>query len=118
MIQKGTFLIPIDKNGVWQVEAFHLYGGFQVKHSSSGFFLKISVKKIKNNNWLAKKSKSRAITILTRKESFFNNFYLKFKINSCVLLKKRLASFGSEILGPSIKNIKRKKFIYSFSGIL
>ena len=118
MIQKGSFLVPIDKSGVWQVSTFHIYGGFLNKYARSGCFIKVSVKKIKNNFWLSKKSKTKSIVILTKKESHFNGFYKKFKFNSCVLLKKRLSSFGSEILGPALKNIKRKKFIYSFSGIL
>jgi ribosomal protein L14 len=118
MIQKGSFLIPADKNGVWWVSSFHIYNGFFNKYATSGDFLKVSIKKIKNNIWLVKKSKTKSILLLTKKENTYNNFYLKFKINSCILLKKRLSSVGSEILGPSLKKIKRKKFIYSFSGIL
>jgi len=118
MIQKGTFLIPADKNGVWWVSSFHIYGGFFNKYAKTGYFLKVSVKKVKNNFWLTKKSKNKSIVLLTKKEINYNNFYFKFKVNSCILLKKRLTSVGSEILGPALKKIKRKKFIYSFSGIL
>ena len=46
MIIKNSFLTPVDKNGVWLVKVFHLYGGFLKKFSSSGSFLKISVIKI------------------------------------------------------------------------
>lgn len=118
MIQKGSFLNPIDKNGVWWVSTFHIYNGHLNKYGTSGDFLKVSVKKIKNSLWISKKSKIKSILILTKKEVFLNSYYFKFKINSCVLLKKRLSPLGSEILGPTIKKIKRKKFIYTFSGIL
>lgn len=118
MIQKGSYLIPVDKNGVWLVSTFHIYGGFLNKYAKSGCFLKISIKKIKNNFWITKKSKINSILLLTKKEITLNGFYFKFKINSCVVLKKRLSSLGSEISGPSLKKLKRKKFIYSFSGIL
>lgn len=118
MIQKGSFLIPVDKNGVWWVSTFHIYGGHLNKYTGSGYFIKVSIKKIKNNLWTSKKSKLKAIVILTKKETTINSYYLKFKLNSCVVLKKRLSSLGSEILGPSIKKIKKKKFIYAFSGIL
>ena len=119
MIQKGTNLIPMDKNGVWNVCTFHLYGGFFKKNSTVGGFLKISVKKIKNNKWLVKKTKSKSIIILTRFNLKKNDFsMIKFKINSCLLLKKRLSPIGQIIFGPSIILIRRKKFIYSFSGIL
>lgn len=119
MIIKNSFLIPIDKNGVWLVKVFHLYGGFLKKFASSGSFLKISVRKIKLNSLVLKKSKYKTILILTKKLIKKNDFsFLKFKINSCVLLKRRLTPIGKEIYGPSLINIRRKKFLYSFSGII
>jgi large subunit ribosomal protein L14 len=118
MIQKGSIILPVDKSGVWSVSTFHIYNGFFNKYATSGYFLKVSVKKIKNNTWLTKKAKIKSILILTKKEIKLNNFYVKFKINTCLLLKKRLTTFGSEVLGPSLKIIRRKKFIYSFSGTL
>lgn len=119
MIIKNSYLIPIDKNGVWLVKVFHLYGGFFKKFASSGSFLKISVRKIKLNSLVLKKSKYKSILILTKKLIKKSDFsYFKFKINSCVLLKRRLTPIGRELFGPSPSTIKRKKFLFSFSGIL
>lgn len=119
MIIKNSFLTPLDKNGVWLVKVFHLYGGFLKKFAVSGSFLKISVRKIKLNSLVLKKSKYKTILILTKKLIKKTDFsYFKFKINSCILLKRRLTPIGKEIYGPSISNIKRKKFLYSFSGII
>lgn len=119
MIIKNSFLTPIDKNGVWLVKVFHLYGGFFKKFAISGSFLKISVRKIKLNSLVLKKSKYKTILILTKKLIKKSDFsYFKFKLNSCVLLKRRLTPIGKEIFGPSISTIKRKKFLYSFSGII
>lgn len=119
MIIKNSFLTPTDKNGVWLVKVFHLYGGFLKKFAISGSFLKISVRKIKLNSLVLKKSKYKTILILTKKLIKKSDFsYFKFKINSCILLKRRLTPIGKEIFGPSISIIKRKKFLYSFSGIL
>ncbi len=119
MIIKNSYLTPIDKNGVWLVRVFHLYGGFLKKFALSGSFLKISVRKIKLNSLVLKKSKHKSILILTRKNIKKNDFsYFKFKLNSCVILKRRLTPIGKEIFGPSVSTLKRKKFLYSFSGIL
>lgn len=119
MIIKNSFLTPIDKNGVWLVKVFHLYGGFLKKFAISGSFLKISVRKIKLNSLVLKKSKYKTILILTKKLIKKSDFsYFKFKLNTCVLLKRRLTPIGKEIFGPSISIIKRKKFLYSFSGII
>jgi large subunit ribosomal protein L14 len=119
MILKGTYLIPIDKNGVWWVSVFHLYNGFFRKFCKVGGFVKTSVKILKTNIWLLKKSKINAIIIHSRyqiKKS--DNSYLYFKNNSCILLKKRLYPVGKEILGPGVFSLKRKKFLYSFAGII
>lgn len=119
MIQKGSYIIPTDKNGVWNVCVFHIFGGFQKKYGKSGSFLKTSVKKLRNKKWLYKKAKISAILIQTKYFIKKNDeFYLKFKINSCILLKKRLTPIGKLINGPSIFSLKRKKFIYSFLGTL
>jgi len=36
--------------------------------------------------------------------------------NNVVLLKKRMTPQGKEIFGPTLYNIKRKKFVSSFVG--
>jgi ribosomal protein L14 len=119
MIQKGTYLIPMDKCGVWWVSVFHIYKGFNKKIGKSGSFVKISVKNTRPDNWVLKKSKLNGIIILTKKEVVLNDgSYIKFKYNNIVLLKKRLAAKGKEIIGPGLKNIKRKKFLMSFSNTI
>jgi large subunit ribosomal protein L14 len=119
MIFKKTYLVPIDKCGVWWVNTFHLYGGYSRKVSHIGDFIKISVRNTRPNNWVAKKSKSIGIIVQTKKEirkSDGTNIW--FKNNSVVLLKKRLTPKGKEIVGPTVFNIKRKRFLMSFAGVI
>ena len=119
MIQKKTYLIPIDKSGVWWVNTFHLYKGFNRKVSGVGDFLKVSIRNVKPNNWIAKKTKTNCIIVNTKKEIKKNDgSYVKFKFNGVVLLKKRLTPRGKEIVGPTVTNVKRKKFLVSFAGII
>lgn len=71
------------------------------------------------NNWIKKKSKIKGI--LVRTKFIINNndgasFF--FKENNVVLLKKRLSPRGKEVVGPSVRKIKRKKFVASFAGSL
>lgn len=71
------------------------------------------------NNWIKKKSKIKGILIRTK--FLINNndgasFY--FKENNVILLKKRLSPKGKEVVGPSVRKIKRKKFVSSFAGAL
>lgn len=111
--------MPMDKCGVWWVNVFHIYKGFNKKIGKSGSFVKVSVRNTRPNNWVVKKTKLNSIIMLVRKEIRLNdNSNLKFKYNNCILLKKRLTPKGKEIIGPGLKIIKRKKFLASFSGVL
>lgn len=119
MIQKSSILIPSDKNGVLTVNTFHLYKGFNRKFSYFGDFIKISVRKTKPESKLVKKLKRKAIIVRTKKNiSIRDNTIIKFDYNSAVLLKKRLTPEGKEIYGPIIRNLKKKKFLSSFSGLI
>ena len=119
MIQKGTYLIPMDKCGVWWVNTFHLYGGFYKKITKTGNFVKVSVRNTRPLNWVTKKTKLNGIVVLTRKENrYLDGTFIKFKFNSLVLLKKRLSSKGKEIVGPGLRLTQRKKFLMSFPGVL
>lgn len=119
MIQKGTFLIPMDRCGVWWVGVFHIYKGFHHKIGKINDFVKVSVKNTRPNNWVTKKTKLNSIIILTKKQNKFkDNSSINFKVNSSILLKKRLNTKGKEIIGPGLKLLKRKKFLVSFSGII
>ena len=117
MIQKQTYLVPLDKCGVWWVCAFHLYYGFSRKISYTGEFVKVSIKITKPQNFLKKKGKVKGILIRTQKFFYKNDkSSLHFFSNNVVLLKKRLTPRGKELFGPTLYNIKRKKFLMSFSN--
>lgn len=119
MIQKTTQLNVVDKCGLWTVNVFHLYkGGFR-KCSNSGDFVKVSVRKTRPTHWLFKKAKLRGILIHTCKEkSRKDGSLINFKINSIVLLKKRMTPRGKEIVGSVSFGNKRKKFTKSFQTII
>jgi len=119
MIHKSSKLIPSDKCGVWLVKVFHLYRGFNRKVSFTGDFVRCSVKKVRPENWLKKKTKLNGFLVRLKKEVFKRDgSSVKFKSNSVVLLKKRMTPQGKEITGPTLYNIKRKKFVSSFIGCI
>ena len=119
MIQKSTILVPADKCGVLTVNTFHLYKGFSRKFSKFSDFIKISIRKIKPENFLNKKAKRKAIIIRTKKNiKISDGSFVKFNYNSVIILKKRLTPEGKEIFGPIVRNFKKKKFLSSFSGLI
>ena len=119
MIQKNTYIIPSDKTGVLVVKVFHLYKGFFFLLSSIGDIVKVSVLTTKPDNWLVKKTKLNLIIVNTTKEiRKKDNSYLRFQYNTGVLLKNRLTSKSKEVIGPAVFQLKRRKFLKSFSGVL
>lgn len=110
-------MVPADKCGVQFVKVFHLYRGFFRKKSKNGDFVKCSVRKTLPDNWVKKKTKIKGIIVRTRFRSLkLDGTSFNFNENSVVLLKKRLTTKGKELIGPSTRLIKRKKFINSFAG--
>ncbi len=119
MIQKSSILIPADKCGVLSVNVFHLYKGFSRKFSFFGDYVKVSVRKIKPDNVLTKKTKKKGIIVRTKKNNTIcDGTFIRFNYNSVVLLKKRLTPEGKEIFGPIIRTFKKKKFLSSFSDLI
>ena len=119
MVQKKSILVPSDKCGVLTVNTFHLYNGFKRRFSKFGEYVKVSIRKIKPDNVLVKKSKRKAIIIRLKKELFIvDGSLVRFDYNSVILLKKRLTPEGKEIFGPIVRNFKKKKFLSSFSGLI
>ena len=119
MIQKSSCAIPADKCGVLTVNTFHLYKGFSRKFSRFSDYIKVSIRKIKPDNFLTKKSKRKALIIRTKKNiKICDGSYVRFNYNSVIILKKRLTPEGKEIFGPIVRNFKKKKFLSSFSGLI
>ena len=119
MILKGTIVNVLDRNGVILVNVFHLYGGFFRLFSNFGFFVKTSVRLNFFSALVLKKSKIKGIIIHT---VFFqiksDGSYIKYIKNSVILLKRRLISVGVEVFGPCNYLLKRKRFLFSFSGLI
>ena len=117
MIQKSTILVPADKCGVLTVNTFHLYKGFYRKVSYFGEYIRVSIRKVKPENVLTKKSKRKAIIVRTRKTlTVADGTCVRFAYNSAVLLKKRLTPEGKEIFGPIVRNFKKKNFYHHFQA--
>jgi large subunit ribosomal protein L14 len=117
MIQKSSILIPADKCGVLTVNTFHLYKGFSRKFSKFGDYIKISIRKTKPENILAKKTKRKAIIVRTKKSiAISDGSSVRFDYNSVILLKKRLTPEGKEIFGPIVRNFKKKNYCHRFPG--
>lgn len=116
MIQKKSFLLTVNKINIWWTSVIHL---FYKKIIIFSEFLKISIKLLKLNSILKKKSKINGVLNLTVKEIKKNDgSFFKFKFNNVMLLKKKHLPYGKEIFNPTLFFFKRKKFLVFFSFFL
>lgn len=116
MIQKGSIIVPSDTSGVLKVNVFHVYKSSQGRIAYSGNFLKVSAREVLPENPIKKKSKHQAILVRTLyKNDKKDGSYVSFGTNGLILLKKRLTPKAVTIRGPVSSNIRRKKFLASFS---
>jgi large subunit ribosomal protein L14 len=119
MIQKNTLVYPIDKSGAIIGNVFHTYKGGKKKISKVGEFVKISLRKVKPDIKLKKKNKTKALIVRSKFKSIkLDGSFFLFYENSVVLIKRKLIMRSKEFIAPADKNIRRKKIIYKFPGIL
>lgn len=119
MIQKNTIVYPIDKSGALLGNVFHTYKGGQKKISRVGEFVKISLRKVKPDIKLKRKSKIRALLVRSTYRSTKLDGSIKFFYeNSVITLKRKLVVRSKDFTASADRNIRRKKLIYKFPGIL
>ena len=118
MIQKNSLLKPVDNSGILKANVFHIYKNLN-RIAITGNFLKISVRDLKPECIIKKKSKHISILVKTLyKNTKLDSSFIKFSRNGLVILKKRLTPKGSNLKGPVSRNVRRKKFMSSFSKTL
>ncbi len=119
MIQKNTKVYVVDKSGALVGNVFHTYKGAKKKICRTGEFIKISLRRVKPNLKLKKKSKTKALISRTKYRSLkLDGASFNFYENSVILIKRRLITRSKEFTEPADRNILRKKLIYKFPGIL
>ena len=119
MLQKSSYVNVSDRCGVWTVKIFCIYKGSKHRFAKVGSFVKISVRKVKPDNWFKKGKKSKAFVIMTKfKNVKADGSFINLKKNFVVLLKKRMTPRGKELFGPITYGTHRKKFVSSFRGVV
>ena len=119
MIQKGSILPTGDNSGVLKTRVFHVYKGAKGRIGYIGDFFKVSAREVLPENPIPKKSKHKSIVIRTKYRNLRKDgSYIHFNRNVLILLKKRLTPKSTLLRGPVSKNIRRKKFLSSFTKVI
>jgi ribosomal protein L14 len=98
---------------------FHTYRGGKKKISVVGEFVKVSIRRVKPDIKLKKKGKTKSLIARTNYKSVkLDGSNFLYYENSIVLIKRKLVMRSKEFIAPADRNIRRKKIMYKFPGIL
>lgn len=115
MLQKESFFTPTDSSGIFKVKVIQTRRCSFRKHAKIGKFLRVVIKTTKARFLKKRKRRIRALTVRTKHTHMKNDGVVyKFVDNTGVLLRRRMNALGREILGPTAKQLKIKKFKKSF----
>lgn len=111
-------LICTQKTTIHRIKGFYVYKQ-KIKNSSMlGNICKASVKKQYTNPNDKKKKTATGIIVRTRQfVGRADGSYRKFNNNAAIVIKKNLQPVSNKIVGPSLLELNRKKYINSFKII-
>jgi ribosomal protein L14 len=118
MFQKNSFSIPSDSSGILLTKVIQTRRCSSRKHAKVCRFLLVVVRKTKPTLNKFRKKKSRALVVRSKFIEYkIKGKYYNFFDNALVLLKKRMNARGKELLGPTSKDLKIKKFRVAYKNV-
>jgi large subunit ribosomal protein L14 len=103
MIQMQTTLSAADNSGAKKLMCIKVLGGSKRKYASIGDIIVVSVREALPNSRVKKGSVRRAVVVRTRKEIRRpDGSYIKFDINSAVLINDANEFVGIRVFGPVV----------------
>lgn len=128
MLQKLSWVSVLDGSQAEWVRIFHLYGGFKRRSTSSGYYIKGSVRAVQPPAVYYKGftikyiSKGVIVRALITKQSFFyllrSGLLINSTLNTTILLKNKFTFISKYIYGGVYSLIKKKKTLFLFKDIL
>ncbi len=112
MIQVQTKLSVADNSGAKEVQCIKVLGGSKRRTASIGDIIVCSVKIALPKSKVKKGDVVKAVVVRTkRKIRRLDGSYIRFDVNSAVLIKPDKEPIGTRIFGPVARELRGKKFI-------
>ena len=112
MIQMQTVLDVADNSGAKKVQCIKVLGGSKRRYAHVGDTIVVSVKEALPNSKVRKGQVHRAVIVRTvfpiRRP---NGSYLKFDVNSAVLISQTGEPVGTRIFGPVARELRTRQFM-------
>jgi large subunit ribosomal protein L14 len=105
-------LTAADNSGAKKLQCIKVLGGSKRKYASIGDIIVVSVKEALPNTRVKKGDLKRAVVVRTKKEiRRADGSYIKFDVNSAVLINDANEPVGTRIFGPVARELRARKFM-------
>ena len=112
MIQFRTVLDVADNSGAKKVQCIKVLGGSRRRYARIGDIIVVAVRESDPRGTVKKGEVKKAVVVRTRKEIRRpNGTYIKFDVNSAVLINDNREPLGTRIFGPVARELRAKKFM-------
>ena len=112
MIQLRTVLDVADNSGAKKVQCIKVLGGSRRRYARIGDIIVVAVRESDPRGTVKKGEVTKSVVVRTRKEIRRpNGTYIKFDVNSAVLINDNREPLGTRIFGPVARELRAKKFM-------
>ena len=112
MIQLRTVLDVADNSGAKKIQCIKVLGGSGRRYARIGDIIVVAVREADPRSQGKKGEVRKAVVVRTRKEIRRpNGTYIKFDVNSAVLINDNREPLGTRIFGPVARELRAKKFM-------
>jgi large subunit ribosomal protein L14 len=112
MIQVTTHLEVADNSGARVVKCIKVLGGSRRRYAALGDIIVVSIKEAMPGAKVKKGDTARAVVVRTKREYLrTDGSYIKFDVNSAVLINKDKEPIGTRIFGPVARELRAKKYM-------
>jgi len=112
MIQMETMLNVADNSGAKKVKCIRVLGDSKRKYASIGDVIVVAVREAVPGAKVKKGDVVQAVVVRTKKEvGRKDGSYIRFDVNSAVLINKQGEPLGTRIFGPIARELRAKNFM-------
>lgn len=112
MIQLRTVLDVADNSGAKKIQCIKVLGGSGRRYARIGDIIVVAVREADPRSQVKKGEVRKAVVVRTRKEIRRpNGTYIKFDVNSAVLINDNREPLGTRIFGPVARELRAKRFM-------
>ena len=112
MIQVESELEAADNSGAKTLRCLKVLGGSRRRYAGLGDIVVVSIKECLPNSKVKKGDVAKAVIVRTVKEyRRSDGSYIKFDVNSAVLINDAKEPVGTRIFGPVARELRAKRFM-------